>query len=54
MRTGGCLSEGTRCVPYRAEMCTYLSYDNVIEISDLKHLSHLSDKVIEEYEESAE
>jgi len=37
-----------------AEMCTYLSYDNVIEISELKHLAHLSDKVIEEYEESAE
>lgn len=37
-----------------AEMCTYLSYDNVIEIGELKHLAHLSDKVIEEYEESAE
>ncbi len=31
-----------------AEMCTYLSYDNVIEIGELKHLAHLSDKVIEE------
>lgn len=37
-----------------AEMCTYLSYDNINEIGELKHLAHLSDKVIEEYEESAE
>ncbi len=37
-----------------AEMCTYMSYDNVIEIGELKHLAHLSDKIIEEYEESAE
>jgi hypothetical protein len=37
-----------------AEMCTYLSYDNINEIGELKHLAHLSDKVIEEYEEIAE
>lgn len=37
-----------------AEMCTYLSYDRINEIGELKHLAHLSDKVIEEYEESAE
>jgi hypothetical protein len=36
-----------------AEMCTYLSYDQVREIGDLKHLAHLSDKVLEDYEESA-
>jgi hypothetical protein len=37
-----------------AEMCTYLSYDNIKDIADLKHLAHLSDNVIEDYEESAE
>ncbi|MFM0263111.1 hypothetical protein [Paraburkholderia sediminicola] len=36
------------------EMCTYLSYDNVKEIGDLKHLVHMSDEVIETYEEAAE
>jgi hypothetical protein len=37
-----------------SEMCTYLSYDNIKEIGDLKHLEHLSDKVIEDFEEAAE
>ncbi len=37
-----------------SEMCTYLSYDNIKDISELKHLEHLSDKVIEDYEEVAE
>jgi hypothetical protein len=37
-----------------AEMCTYLSYDRIKEIGELKHLSHLSDRVIEDYEEIAE
>lgn len=37
-----------------AEICTYLSYDSVKDIGDLKHLAHLSDKVIEDYEENAE
>jgi hypothetical protein len=37
-----------------SEMCTYLSYDNVKEIGDLKHLAHMSDEVIEAYEEAAE
>jgi len=36
------------------EMCTYLSYDSVKDIGDLKHLTYLSDKVIEDYEEVAE
>ncbi|MFM0083893.1 hypothetical protein [Paraburkholderia sediminicola] len=36
------------------EMCTYLSYDNVKEIGDLKHLAHMSDEVIGTYEEAAE
>lgn len=37
-----------------SEMCTYLSYDNIKDIGELKHLEHLSDKVIEDYEEGAE
>ncbi len=37
-----------------SEMCTYLSYDSIKDIGDLKHLAHLSDKVIEDYEEAAE
>jgi hypothetical protein len=37
-----------------SEICTYLSYDTIKEIGDLKHLSHLSDKVIDDYEEFAQ
>lgn len=37
-----------------SEMCTYLSYDSIKDIAESKHLAHLSDKVIEDYEESAE
>ncbi len=37
-----------------SEMCTYLSYDSIRDLGDLKHLTHLSDKVIEDYEEVAE
>lgn len=37
-----------------SEMCTYLSYDNAKEIGNLKHLTHMSDEVIEAYEEAAE
>jgi hypothetical protein len=36
------------------DMCTYLSYDRVREIGELKHLGHLSDGVLGEYEEWAE
>lgn len=36
-----------------SEMCTYLSYDSIKEISESRHLAHLSDKVIEDYEERA-
>lgn len=36
-----------------SEMCTYLSYDSIKAISDLEHLAHLSDNVIEDYEENA-
>lgn len=37
-----------------SEMCTYLSYDSIKEIGVSKHLAHLSDKVIDDYEEMAE
>ena len=37
-----------------SERCTFLSYDSVEELAGLKHLSHLSDSVIEEYTEEAE
>jgi hypothetical protein len=37
-----------------AESCTYLSYDNLRELAKLKHLSHLSDTVLDEYVEEAE
>lgn len=37
-----------------SEICTYLSYDSVRELAEQEHLSHLSDSVIEEYEETAE
>jgi hypothetical protein len=36
------------------ESCTYLSYDAVKEISSIKHLSHMSDSILDEYQESAE
>ena len=37
-----------------SESCTYLSYEAVDELSKLKHLSHLSDSVLNEYAEEAE
>ena len=37
-----------------AESCTYLSYDSLREVAQLKHLEHLSDKVLDEYSEEAE
>lgn len=37
-----------------SERCTYLSYDSIQEISELKHLGHLSDNVLDEYSEEAE
>jgi predicted RNA-binding protein with PUA-like domain len=36
------------------ERCTYLSYESVQELSEQKHLSHLSDSVLDEYAEEAE
>ena len=37
-----------------AESCTYLSYDSLREVAQLKHLEHLSDLVLDEYSEEAE
>ncbi|HCE45441.1 MAG TPA: hypothetical protein DET40_18025 [Lentisphaeria bacterium] len=37
-----------------SEMCSYLSYENITEIREEKHLAHLSDHVLEDYEERAD
>ena len=37
-----------------SEHCTYLSYDSVRELAGQPHLAHLSDTVLDEYEEEAE
>ncbi len=37
-----------------AESCTYVSYDSLQELAAQKHLSHLSDTVLDEYAEEAE
>jgi hypothetical protein len=37
-----------------AESCTYLSYDSLRELAAQKHLSHLSDTVLDEYTEEVE
>lgn len=37
-----------------SEMCTYLSFDTVRELSELKHLSHMSDKVVQDLAEKAD
>lgn len=37
-----------------SDSCTYLSYDSVRELANVKHLEHLSDSVIDEYAEEAE
>jgi predicted RNA-binding protein len=37
-----------------SESCTYLSYETVREVSELKHLEYLSDAVLDEYAEEAE
>src|ERR1051326_119342 len=37
-----------------SESCTYLSYDAVRELASQPHLAHLSDTVLDEYEEEAE
>ena len=37
-----------------ADSCTYISYDSLRELAAQKHLSHLSDTVLDEYAEEAE
>ena len=37
-----------------SEMCTFLSYDSLRELSQQKHIEHLSDTVLDEYAEVAE
>jgi len=37
-----------------AECCTFIAYEDLREIMALKHLTHLSDSVLEEYQESAQ
>ncbi|MGH8362154.1 MAG: hypothetical protein ACRESQ_02250 [Gammaproteobacteria bacterium] len=37
-----------------ADSCTFLSYESIVEVSQQKHLSHLSDTVLDEYAEEAE
>jgi hypothetical protein len=36
------------------EKCTFLSYDAIRSLGEMKHLSHMSDTILEEYEETAE
>lgn len=37
-----------------SESCTFLSYDNLRELAQQKHLAYLSDNVLDEYAEDAE
>jgi hypothetical protein len=37
-----------------AESCTFISYDSLYSLAELKHLAYLSDSVLENYEEVAE
>ena len=37
-----------------SETCTYLSYDTVADLRGQPHLEHLSDKVLDDYEEKAQ
>lgn len=37
-----------------SETCSFLSYDSIRELAGQPHLSHLSDSVLEEYEEDAD
>lgn len=37
-----------------AKRCTFISYDSLRELAENTHLAHLSDSVLEEYEEEAE
>lgn len=37
-----------------SERCTFLSYDSIREIAELKHGAHLADSVLDDFEEEAE
>ena len=37
-----------------SECCTFISYDSLEDLSQQKHLSHLSDTVLDEYAEEAD
>lgn len=37
-----------------AESCTYLSYDSVIELNNLRYLQHVSHSILDDYAEEAE
>lgn len=37
-----------------SETCTYISYDTVADLRGQPHLEHLSDKVLDDYEEEAQ
>jgi hypothetical protein len=37
-----------------SECCTFISYDSLRDLAQMKHLQHLSDSVLAEYEEEAE
>jgi hypothetical protein len=36
------------------EQCSFLSYDSIDSLAQTRHLSHMSDSIIAEYEETAE
>ena len=36
------------------EQCSFLSYESIVLLASTPHLSHMSDTILEEYEESAE
>ena len=36
------------------EQCAFLSYDSIKSVSEMKHLSHMNDTIVEEYEEFAD
>lgn len=37
-----------------SETCTFISYDSLRELAEQQHLEHLSDSVLDEYEEEAQ
>jgi hypothetical protein len=37
-----------------SDMCTFISYDDVKHIAELKHLNYTSDKILGDFEVSAE